>query len=256
MILGKKGKTARLKRKPAPKFWPIHRKELPWIVKPSSGSHSLQNSLPLTLVLRDILGVAQTRRESKMILAQGKVQVDGKIRRKDDFPVGLMDVISMPDAGKYYRIMPSHKGLVLNPISKEEANFSLLRVEDKNTLKKGIQIAFHNGSNITVKVADPKNPAEVIYDTFDVLKIAYPEKQIALSMKVKEGNFAVITGGKNIGKTGKIVEIEKTEAKKRRQALVVIEDAQGAKYQTIMDFIFSIGETEPLIATMEEPTVV
>ena len=105
--LGKKGKTARLKRKPAPRFWPIHRKELPWIVKPSSGSHSLQNCLPLTLVLRDILGVAQTRKEGKFILAQGKVQVNGKVRKKDDFPVGLMDVISMPDANKYYRIMPS-----------------------------------------------------------------------------------------------------------------------------------------------------
>ena len=31
--MGKKGKTARLKRKPAPAFWPIHRKELPWVSK-------------------------------------------------------------------------------------------------------------------------------------------------------------------------------------------------------------------------------
>ena len=37
----------------------------------------------------------------------------------------------MPDAGKYYRVMPSHKGLILSPISKEEANFKLVRVEDK-----------------------------------------------------------------------------------------------------------------------------
>jgi small subunit ribosomal protein S4e len=254
--LGKKGKTARLKRKPAPRFWPIHRKELPWIVKPSSGPHSLQNCLPLTLVLRDILGVAQTRREAKMILAQGKVQVDGKVRRKDDFPVGLMDVISISDMNKYYRLMPSHKGLVLNPISKEEANFKLVRVEDKTTVKNGMQIAFHDGSNMLVKVADPKNPKEVTYDTFDVLKITYPEKQVALSLKTKEGNLAVITGGKNIGKQGKIVEIEKTEAKKRRQALVVVEDAQGVRYQTILDFVFSIGEAEPLIGLPEASAVV
>jgi ribosomal protein S4E len=32
-------------------------------------------------------------------------------------------------------------------------------------------------------------------------------------IKTKEGNLAVITGGKNIGKQGRIVEIEKTEAK-------------------------------------------
>ncbi len=111
-----------MKRKPAPKFWPIHRKELPWIVKPSCGSHSQDKCLSLTLVLRDILGVAQTRKEGKLILAQGKVLVDGKVVEKMILPVGLMDVISMPDAGKYYRIMPSDKGLVLSPISKEEAN--------------------------------------------------------------------------------------------------------------------------------------
>ena len=109
--MGKKGKTARLKRKPAPAFWPIHRKELPWVVKPSSGSHSLEKCVPLTLVLRDMLGVAQTRKEGKLILAQGKVLVDGKIRKRDESPVGLMDVISMPDMNKYYRVMPSHKGL-------------------------------------------------------------------------------------------------------------------------------------------------
>jgi small subunit ribosomal protein S4e len=254
--LGKKGKTARLKRKPAPRFWPIHRKELPWIVKPSSGSHSLESCLPLTLVLRDILGVAQTRKEAKMILSEGKVLVDGTIRRKDDFPVGLMDVISMPQADKYYRVMPSHKGLVLNPISKEEANFKLIRVEDKTTVKNGVQIAFHDGSNMLVKVADIKKPIEVTYETFDILKVTYPDKQVVSTLKTKEGNLAIITGGKNIGKQGKIVEIEKTEAKKRRQALVVIEDANGVRYQTILDFIFSIGENEPLIGLTEVNAVV
>ena len=254
--MGKKGKTARLKRKPAPRFWPIHRKEKPWIVKPSSGSHSLESCLPLTLVLRDILGVAQTRKEAKMILSEGKVLVDGKICRKDDFPVGLMDVISMPEADKYYRVMPSHKGLVLHPISKEESNFKLLRVEDKSTVKNGVQIALHDGSNMLVKVADVKKPIEVTYETFDILKVTYPEKQVVSTLKTKEGNLAIITGGKNIGKQGKIVEIEKTEAKKRRQALVVIEDTNGVRYQTILDFIFSIGENEPLIGLMEVNAVV
>ena len=254
--MGKKGKTARMKRKPAPKFWPIHRKELPWIVKPSSGAHSQDNCLSLALVLRDMLGIAQTRREGKLILAQGKVLVDGKVVAKDDFPVGLMDVISMPDAGKYYRIMSSNKGLVLSPISKEEAAFKLVRVEDKTTAQKGVQIALHDGSNLFVKVADPKHPDEVTYNSFDILKVSLPEKQVVQSIKTKEGNLALITGGKNNGKQGKIVEMEKTVAKKRRQALVVIEDATGVRYQTILDFIFSIGEAEPLIAVPEASEVV
>ena len=254
--MGKKGKTARLKRKPAPRFWPIHRKELPWILKPSSGAHSLEGCLPLTLVLRDMLGVAQTRKESKLILDQGKVLVDGVVRKKDDFPVGLMDVISMPEAGKFYRVMPSHKGLILSPISKEEAGFTLVRVEDKNTVHNGVQIALHNGTNMLIKVADAKNPVEVPYATFDILKVTYPDKQVVQSIKTQEGNVAVITGGKNAGKQGKIVEIEKTEAKKRRQALVVVEDAKGVRYQTILDFVFPIGEAEPLIGLPEVNAVV
>jgi small subunit ribosomal protein S4e len=167
-----------------------------------------------------------------------------------------MDVISMPDMNKYYRVMPSHKGLILASISKEESNTKLVRVEDKTTVKNGMQIAVHDGSNILIKVADPKNPREVTYETFDTLKITFPEKQVTLDLKTKEGNLAVLTGGKNIGKLGKIVEIEKTEAKKRRNALVVIEDSQGARYQTILDFVFSIGETEPLISLPEASAVV
>jgi len=254
--LGKKGKTARLKRKPAPAFWPIHRKELPWVVKPSPGSHSLKKCLPLTMVLRDILGVAQTRKEAKLILDQGKVLLDGKICKQDDIPVGLMDVISIPDMDKYYRVMPSHKGLVLNPINKEESKIKLFRVENKTTVHNGIQMALHDGSNILVKVADPKNPHEVTHETFDVIKVAYPEKQVVQTLKTKEGNIAVITGGKNIGKQGKIVEIEKTEAKKRHQALVLIEDSKGTRYQTILDFVFSIGETEQLVTTTEASQIV
>jgi small subunit ribosomal protein S4e len=198
-----------------------------------------------------MLGVAQTRKEGKLILAQGKVSVNGVVYKRDDIPVGLMDVIAMSDSNQYYRVMPSHKGLILAPISKEESTVSLVRVENKSTVTNGVQIALHDGSNLLVKVADPKNPVEVTYETFDILKISYPEKTVLATLKTKEGNLAIITGGKNVGTIGKIVEIEKTEAKKRRQALVTVEDAKGTRYQTIMDFIFSLGEAAPMVNTLE-----
>jgi small subunit ribosomal protein S4e len=217
------------------------------VVKPAAGPHSLENCLSLTLVLRDILGVAKTKKEAGMILSEGKVIVDGKVRRKADFPVGLMDVISIPELNKFYRVLPSHKGLSLSPIGKDEAAFKLCRVEDKTTVSNGVQVALHDGSNMLVKVADPKKPIAVLYETFDTLKLSLPEKEVVDVVKTKVGNLAVITGGKNIGKTGRIVEIEQTKAKKRREALAVIEDEKGAKYQTILDFVFSIGEKKPLI---------
>jgi small subunit ribosomal protein S4e len=250
--LGTKGKTGRLKRKPAPRFWPIPRKQFTWVVKPSSGPHSLKNCLPLSLVIRDILGLAKTRKEAKKIVTQGKVFVDGKIRKKDDFPVGLMDVISFPVMNKFYRIVSSHKGIFVNPIDDEEAKFKLFRVENKTILKnKNIQISFHDGSTILFKSDDPQNLPEVNYETFDVLKLNLPEKEFVEKLQTKKGNFAIITGGKNIGKNGRIVEIEKTVGKKRRIALVMIEDNLKNRYQTIMDFIFVIGKTKSQISLPE-----
>ncbi len=257
MNLGKKGKSTGLKSKPAPRFWPIHRKEIAWVVKPSPGPHSLQNCLSLALVLRDILEFAKTRKEAKTIVSQGRVYVDGKVRREDDYSVGLMDVISIPDVEKFFRIMPSGKGLVLNPIDKEEAKFKLCRIENKKVVKNGhIQLNLHDGSNILVKVADPKSPQEDVYKTLNTIKISLPERQILEHIKTKEDDFAIITGGKNIGKYGKIVEIEKAEGKKHRNALVTIEDEKGNRYQTILNFVLALGETKPLISPTETVHVV
>jgi ribosomal protein S4E len=73
---------------------------------------------------------------------------------------------------------------------------------------------------------------------------------------MKENDFAMITGGKNVGKYGKIIEIEKAEGKKLRNALVTIEDEKGDQYQTILNFVFAIGETKPLISLTEAASVV
>jgi small subunit ribosomal protein S4e len=250
--LGKKGESAGLKRKPAPRFWPIHRKEFVWVVKPSPGPHSLESCLPLAIILRDILGFAKTRKEAKTIVSQGKISVDGNIRREDDFPTGLMDVISMPDIDKHFRILPSKKGLILHPISKDEVSFKLCRIENKTTVKNGrVQLNLHDGSNILVKVADPKNPQEDVYETLDTLKVSLPERQILEHIKLKENDFAIITGGKNIGKYGRIVAIESAKGKKRRNTLAVIEDEKGNRYQTILNFVFAVGEKQPLISLPE-----
>ena len=250
--MGRKGKSSGLKRKPAPKHWPIHRKEFTWVVKPADGPHSLLGCSPLAVVVRDELGFAKTRKEAKTIISQGKIHVNGKIRKKDDFPIGLMDVISIPDIAKSYRVLPSYKGLILNEIGNEESKFKISRIEDKTVVGSGnIQLHLHDGSNIVIKIADPKNPQEDVYETLDTLKISLPEGQIIEHTKMKEKDYALITGGKNIGRHGRITEIEKTEAKKRRNALVTIQDDEGKRYQTILDFVFAIGETRPLISLTE-----
>ena len=129
-------------------------------------------------------------------------------------------------------------------------------MENKTTVPGGVQLNLHDGSNLLVRLADSTNLQEAKYSTYDVLKVNLSTKEIIERVPLKVGNLAVITGGKNIGINGKIAEIEKTEAKKRRNALVVIEDENGNRFQTILDFIFSLDQNQPLVSAMEAGTVV
>ncbi len=250
--MGKKGGSRHLKRKPAPRFWPIHRKEYVWTVKPKPGPHSLSHSLPLVLLIRDILGFAKTRKEAKTIISKGKVFVGGKVRRDEAFPVGLMDVISIPDAEATYLVLSHESGLILHPIEKDEATFKLCRIENKTVVSKGhVQLNLHDGSNKLIQIADLKNPEEDVYQTLDVIKVAIPDGEITGQMKLAKDATALIIGGKNRGTHGKIVDIEKATGKERRSLLATIEDAAGKRFKTILDFVFVVGDNGKPISLPE-----
>jgi small subunit ribosomal protein S4e len=250
--VGRKGGRRHLKRKPAPAFWPIHRKEAVWTVKPNAGPHPIERSIPLTLVLRDMLGLAKTRGEVKSILSHGKVMVDGDIQREELFPTGLMDVISITDLNKWYRVLPTEKGLTLHPETKDEAGFKLCRIEDKTVLKGGnVQLNLHDGRSILIKVKDSTKPEEDVYDTLDVVKISLPDQEVIGHLKLSEGVPALIVGGKNIGKHGKIVALEHREHQKRKNALITVEDAAGKRFQTTVAYVFVVGDTKSHISLPE-----
>ena len=250
--MGKKGEKKHLKRKPAPKFWPIHRKEAVWTVKPKPGPHPLSRCIPLALVVRDILKFAKTRKEAKTIISQGKIKVNGKVQREELFPTGLMDVISILDSEKTYRVLPSEKGLILHPIETDEAEFKLCRIENKTVVKDGhVQLNLHDGRSMLIRVDDPKKPEEDVYQTLDTLKLSIPEQEFMEHMKLTVGAPAIIIGGKNVGKYGKITAIEEKPSRKRRDLLVTIEDKNGNSLQTTLNFIFVLGETEPSISLPE-----
>ena len=250
--MGRKGERKHLKRKPAPKIWPIHRKEAVWTLKPKPGPHTLSRCIPLALIVRDILQFAKTRKEAKTIISQEKIKVNGKVQREERFPVGLMDVISIPDTEKVYRVLPSEKRLFLHPIESDEAEFKLCRIEDKTVVKGGhVQLNLHDGTSVLIRVNDPKKPEEDVYQTLDTLKLSIPDLEPLGPMKLTVGAPAIIIGGKNVGKYGKITAIEEKPSQKRRDLLVTIEDKNGNRFQTILNFIFVLGDTEPSISLPE-----
>jgi len=250
--VGKKGGRRHLKRKPAPAFWPIHRKEAVWTVKPNAGPHPISRCIPLTLVLREVLGVAKTRSEAKTIIHEGKVLVDGKAQREELFPTGLMDVVSIPDVDKSYRVLPYEKGLIFHPIGKDEALFKLCRIEGKKVLNKGnIQLNLHDGRNVLVKVRDPNKSEEDVFDTLDTLKISLPNQEISGHLRFSEGAPALVISGENAGRYGKIVAVEQRPSQKRKNSLVTIEDERGNRFQTTVDYVFVIGDKQPYISLLE-----
>lgn len=250
--MGKKGGKKHLKRKPAPKFWPIHRKEAVWTVKPRPGPHPLSRCIPLTLVIRNILELAKTRKEAKTIISQGKIIVNGKTQREELFPIGLMDIVSIPEIEKAYRILPSEKGLFLHPIEPDEAEFKLCRIEDKTVVRDGhIQLNIHDGTSTLIRVENPKKPEEDVYQTLDTLKLSISDQEVIGHLKLTVGASAIFVGGKNIGKYGKVTAIEEKPNQKRRDLLVTIEDKNGNQFQTTLNFVFVLGDTEPSISLPE-----
>ncbi len=98
---------------------------------------------------------------------------------------------------------------------------------------------------------DPKKPEEDVYRTMDTLKISVPDQEVVGHMKLVEGAPAIIVGGKNIGRQGKIVDIEERMSQKRRKLLVTTEDVKGKRFQTTLDFVFVTGDAESSISLPE-----
>ncbi|MCD7781458.1 MAG: 30S ribosomal protein S4e [Methanosphaera sp.] len=236
------GSRKHLKRYKAPKTWPIHIKEETWTTKTAPGTHAIEDSIPLVMVLREILGLAENVREAKIILNNGDVLVDGTPRKDHRFPVGFMDVISIPKINKHYRLLQDYKGrLILHEIDEKDANFKLVAIDNKTTIKGGkTQLNLHDGRNVIT---------EDDYNTNDVLLLNIPEQKVSDSIKFEEGALALITGGKHIGELGKIDSINVTRSSKSNTVLV---ETDEGSFLTLTRYVFVIGTDKPVISLLGE----
>ncbi|MCQ5377249.1 MAG: 30S ribosomal protein S4e [Candidatus Methanomethylicia archaeon] len=228
----------------APRFWPIRIKDHAFTIRPSAGPHPLRESIPLGVVLRDVLKVVKTVAEAKRVLAEGRILVDGKVRVDHKLPVGLMDVIYLKSSDSYYRVVPDKiNKLALTKITAEEASFKLVRIQGKRTLKnKSVQLNTHDGRSITLKVDDPFN-IQLGYRPFDALKISLPDGQILESIPMEADTYVAVIGGTNIGSYGVLSEsIPNRDPEK--PAKVIIGDAMVT---VILKYLFPIGKGSPII---------
>jgi len=163
-----------------------------------------------------------------------------------------MDVIEIPEAEVSYRVLSHEKGFILHPVEKDETSFKLSRIENKTVVGNGhVQLNLHDGTNKLIRIADPKKPSEDVYETLNAVKVAIPTGEIIGHLKLAKNAPALIIGGQNRGINGRIVEVEEVSGKKRRTLLTTIEDATGKRFQTILDFVFVVGDGSPSISLPE-----
>ena len=189
----------KLKRLAAPRWWPIERKVKKYIITPR-GSHKREMSIPLTVLIRDILKIAETSKEAKTVIKKGEILVDGKVRKDPHYGVGLFDVVEIPLLKKSWRAIPKN-GLTFVEIPKKEAKVKICKIIDKKSLKGNkLQFNLHDGKNIL---------AENSYSTNDSLLLELPGLKIIDHFKLENGFIGIVIGGKNAGIITKIDKIEK-----------------------------------------------
>ncbi|MEM4679362.1 MAG: 30S ribosomal protein S4e [Thermofilaceae archaeon] len=249
-----KGSLRHLRRSTAPRYWPITRKGFVWAIKPSPGPHPASLSIPISVILRDVLGYAYTLREARRILSERKVYVDWKVVTDYKYPVGVMDVIYLKGAEEYYRVL-SHptKFFMLHPISGQESEIKPLRIKRKITVKGGnIQLTFHDGRTYLLS-KDREADLHKALRTLDTIVFNLKSKSILQHIPLSEGVIAYVINGRNIGFVGRVETIQ--QAFKRAQALVELRSLDGNNViRTILDYVFTIGGEKPIISlpTSEE----
>lgn len=223
------------KRISVPNSWQISKKSNKWVTTTRPGPHNKQQSIPLGVVLRDMLGVVDTRAEAKRILSEGSVLIDGIVRKDLRFPVGLLDVISIPLEDAAYRVLLDRKGrLEVHKLEDSNAN-KLCRINGKTIIKGGaVQLNLNDGTNLL---------GSNEYKPKDSIILSLPDKEIVKHIKYQVGNLALIVGGRHTGEIGTIKEIN-TVRSSRHNTVSISGDYD---FETIEDFVVIIGKKEPEI---------
>ena len=228
-----------LSRLAAPKTWPIKRKISKFVTRPKPGPHKLERSMPLLVIIRDILNYAKTSREVKKILNEGKIKINNKIRKDVHYPVGLMDTISIESNNEYFRVLFNKNGkLIIHPIQKEESTLKPLRIINKTCLKKKkIQLNFDDGRNIII---DKNN-----YKVFDTVLYDLQKNLIVSHFKFEKGALIYLIDGNQIGSVGVLQDIH-TFKSSQPNRIIFTKDKN--KFETLEDYAVVIGKEKPIIS--------
>ena len=226
-----------LKRLNAPKGWSILRKNFKFIMRPNSGPHSLTSSLPLGVLIRDMICYAKTSKEIKYMLNNRGVLVDGVKRTDPKFPIGLFDCVEFSEANKCFRIVFDSKGnLSIIPADKAESKIKPCKIDGKSKVKGKTQLNLFDGANIITEKDD--------FKVGDTLLLELPKRTIKEHIKFQKGVTICLVGGKHTGQIGKIVDVKEDK--------ISYKNKEGEVVETLKKYAFVVGTDKPAISLIKK----
>jgi small subunit ribosomal protein S4e len=228
--------TRHQKRLSVPKSWPVERKTATWTVKAGAGPHG-EAGVPLLIVLRDVLGYVDSRKEANYACNQNSVLVNGDAVSDVERPIGMFDILAFDEREEFYRVFPDEGGrLALTPIDADAADSRLGKVIRKAQVTGGdYQLTLHDGANVRV---DPEEAST--YATGDSLVVDNETKEIVAHFTYEEGALVTAVAGSHAGEIGHVEEITVTPGS-GDNAVVVSQD-EGEGFETIQNYVVVIDE--------------
>ena len=178
---------------------------------------------------------ALTGREVLSITMQRIIKVDNKVRTDPTYPTGFQDGVSIEKSGEHFRILYDVKGrFVVHRITPEEAKYKLLKVKRVQLGAKGVPlIVTHDGR--TLRYPDP------LVRVNDTVKFDLENNKMVDFIKFDTGAHVMITGGRNVGRAGQIIHVERHHG---GFDIVHVRDAAGREFSTRLNNVFVIGDSE------------
>ncbi len=192
---------AHIKKTKMSKSWPVPRKGKGkrFVAVPS---HSANKGISLLFLLRDVLGIARTRKEVRYMTLNGMVKINNKVRIDENFPVNVLDVINLSTDGdnRFYRLEIVNKKFSLVVIDVKEADSKVVKIIGKKILSKGkVQMNLRDGQNFLS--SDKFNVGDsAVLDT--------KKNKVVKILNLKKGAKVEIILGKHAGKNGELIGFE------------------------------------------------
>ena len=222
------------KRLSVPSGWPVERKTETFTVKAGAGPHG-EDGVPLLILLRDVLGYADSRKEARYALDEDNVVVNGTAASDEERPVGMFDILTFREREEHYRVFPDEGGrLALTPIDEDAAQSKLGKIIRKQNVAGGdVQLTLHDGQTLLVD--------DDAYSVDDSIVVANEDDEIVAHFEYEEGALATAVDGKHAGQIGTITEIQVTPGSSDNNVLLDAYD-DGERFETVEDYIVVIDE--------------